>query len=427
MHCTSIFCRKWRFKISQQKTHVVIYGPQTKLALQDQVWTMAGLNIEMKQAYKYLGIHYENKGGWDEIINHNTKKAQQSMGQLLHSGIGDDGLQIEYSARLWKTFVGTQLLYGAEIWTPNITQLKSLEVILAKGARNIFGRKGSATVGVEALLGDLGWLSIESQIALAKARFFARLCRHSQTTRLTGSIFLAAKQTYDSQLAQNPHSQTISGSHGSWCHSAYQALQYLSLDNYWNNIDDVVRLSSTATWSKLTFKRATIVDWHRSRVSAAEKASGRFYMAIKDTFGIEQYLSENRTHVRHKFALRSRSLGLNARIYHEDTHGPTYMALRVCNCCDEGQLEDEKHLLLDCTAYSDARTTLFSHIETQLATINATHIWAYLRSLQPENLVRYLLGRSEQHWDKRIPLIIDEALQPYLQSAMTKRTTLLDL
>ena len=79
---TSLFCRKWRFRISQQKTHVVIYGPRRTLASQDQVWTMAGMNIDMRQSYKYLGIHYENKGGWNEVITYNTKKAQQSMGQL---------------------------------------------------------------------------------------------------------------------------------------------------------------------------------------------------------------------------------------------------------------------------------------------------------------------------------------------------------
>ena len=418
---TSLFCRKWRFKISRQKTHVVIYGPRRTLVSQDQVWTMAGMNIDMRQSYKYLGIHYENKGGWDEVITHNTKKAQQSMGQLLHSGVGDDGLQIEYSARLWKTYVGTQLLYGAEIWSPNVAQLKDLETILSKGARNIFGRKGNTNVSVEALLGDLGWLSIESQLVLAKTRFFERLCNHSKTNRLTGTVFLAARHIYNTEKAQNPQAVSILNS---WCHYAHQALHYLSLDNYWNSIDDVVRLSATNTWSKLTYKRAIMVDWQKLQTSAAAKPTGRFYMAIKQQFGFEQYLSGDRTYSRHKFALRSRSLGLRARTYHENTHGPTYMTLRICTCCTHGQIEDEVHFILDCAAYTDARTILKTSIETELVNINARPVWLHLCSLDSSNFLTYLLGRSQPQWDKRIPLIIDHALKPYLLAAIAIRTQL---
>ena len=170
-----------------------------------------------------------------------------------------------------------------------------------------------------------------------------------------------------------------------------------------------------------------MADWQKLQSSAASKSTGRFYMAIKQQFGTEQYLSGDRTYSRHKFALRSRSLGLRARTYHENTHGPTYMTLRICTCCTQGQIEDEAHFLLICAAYTDARTILKTSIETELLNINARNVWTHLCSLDTSDFLTYLLGRSEPPWDKRIPLIIDQALKPYLLSAIATRTQLSQL
>ena len=38
---------------------------------------------------------------------------------------------------------------------------------------------------------------------------------------------------------------------------------------------------------------------------------------------------------------------------------------RVCMCCMNRQIENEKHFLLDCEAYNDIRKELFSNITLQ--------------------------------------------------------------
>ena len=103
------------------------------------------------------------------------------------------------------------------------------------------------------------------------------------------------------------------------------------------------------------------------------------------------------------------------------------MTLRICTCCTQGQIEDEAHFLLICAAYTDARTILKTSIETELLNINARNVWTHLCSLDTSDFLTYLLGRSEPPWDKRIPLIIDQALKPYLLSAIATRTQLSQL
>jgi hypothetical protein len=68
-------------------------------------------------------------------------------------------------------------MYGAEIWSiSSAARLKELERTQNAAGRHIFGRGGGASVIEEAVRGDLGWLTMESRVTLAKLRFYGRLC-----------------------------------------------------------------------------------------------------------------------------------------------------------------------------------------------------------------------------------------------------------
>jgi hypothetical protein len=55
--------------------------------------------------------------------------------------------------------------------------MKELEQLQAQAAKKAFGKAAAATVIAEAAVGDLGWLSIKSQIIEAKLRFYGYLSR----------------------------------------------------------------------------------------------------------------------------------------------------------------------------------------------------------------------------------------------------------
>lgn len=96
----------------------------------------------------------------------NVDKAQHVYHQLYQIGFGNAGLQIGQSAFLWSLLAKPKRLYGAEIWSPlnSETKLHNLEQLQAQAAKKAFGKAANASVIAEAALGDLGWLSIRSQI-----------------------------------------------------------------------------------------------------------------------------------------------------------------------------------------------------------------------------------------------------------------------
>jgi hypothetical protein len=55
--------------------------------------------------------------------------------------------------------------------------MKELEQLQAQAAKKAFGKTAAATVTAKAAVGELGWLSIKSQIIEAKLRFYGYLSR----------------------------------------------------------------------------------------------------------------------------------------------------------------------------------------------------------------------------------------------------------
>jgi hypothetical protein len=123
------------------------------------------------------------------------------------------GLQIGQSAFLWNLYARPRLLYGAEVWSVNSAKdWADLERVQLQAAKRVFGRKAAAPVIGEALRGALGWLSIKSQVALAKLKFFGHLCRLPQD-RLLKKVFLHRKNQHD-QTCLSLHTDKLKD--GSW-------------------------------------------------------------------------------------------------------------------------------------------------------------------------------------------------------------------
>jgi hypothetical protein len=65
-------------------------------------------------------------------------KARNTLGELLQAGIGEDGLQVGHSARLYQSCAMPQLLLRSEVFPFSLTHLKAAETQMNKAARNIF-------------------------------------------------------------------------------------------------------------------------------------------------------------------------------------------------------------------------------------------------------------------------------------------------
>jgi hypothetical protein len=190
MNTTTEFLQQWRFIVSARKTQVVAFGRGETRSLKDRVWQIGNEMVHDVRSYKYLGLVFEKGDLWNKMQDKNLDKAKAEYKHLYQVGFCDSGLQVGQSAFLWGLFTELKMLCGAEVWTCNFeTALLDLEKFQIQGARKVFGKRAMSTVIGEAAIGDLGWMSVRSQILEIKLRFYGFLCRLFET-RLAKRVFL---------------------------------------------------------------------------------------------------------------------------------------------------------------------------------------------------------------------------------------------
>jgi hypothetical protein len=169
MNVATLYFRKWRFTVSASKTRVVSLGHCETKKLRTRFWHIGGCVVQDFASYTYLRIEFDKAGKWLNMLRHNTEKCRSSMGHL-HSLIDEDNFSLPDGqlAELWGLFARSRLLYGSEVWsTHSASALEKLEVTQAMAGRQILGKSGSSNIIREAVLGDLGWMSVKSHLRLA--------------------------------------------------------------------------------------------------------------------------------------------------------------------------------------------------------------------------------------------------------------------
>lgn len=230
MTIASKFFQRWRFTVSDLKTSVVSLGHQETRDLRDRTWSMGSSTIHDVASYTYLGIEFDKSGNWLAAIRKNVERCRHSMNQLYSlTDDPDQGLEVGHLAELWGLFARSRLLYGSEIWsTHSASALESLETAQTIAGRQILGKPGGLNLTREAVYGDLGWLSVRSQLRLAKLRFYGRLLRLPDD-RLAKRVFLLSAHHFTSLLVTLNAAQLPS----SWCKDIFEVLTDLGLQSWW--------------------------------------------------------------------------------------------------------------------------------------------------------------------------------------------------
>jgi hypothetical protein len=224
----------------------------------------------------------------------------------------------------------------------------------------------------EAVLGDLGWLSIKSCLRLSRIRLFGRLMSLPSDS-LAKRVFLSAKARYDTH--ELPLFEAVRPS--SWCNDAYLALKSVGLSDMSVHGVPAHFLMNPTAFKRVAKRQVRLLDiqeWHASLArpsdypaeSHAQIPACELYRFVKPCYGRELYLGQDdRKSSLFKFYLRSGNFGLNAQIHH-GILSPAVMTRKGCRLCDGNPLEDEEHFMLRCSAFSKSRQLMWSNIEGNL-------------------------------------------------------------
>jgi hypothetical protein len=182
---------------------------------------------------------------------------------------------------------------------------------------------------------------------------------------LAKEVYLISKAHFD----QNILVLAIEKRPSCWCNDVYCILQELGLISWWTH-GLPSGLTSLTSFKREVKRRVRLLDcqeWQESlslteSLSQSGFSAREHYQSIKPVYGSELYLSQgDRRSALFKFYLRSGNFGLNARMFHGPQDELTLLQ-KSCKLCSGGIIEDEKHFLLDCSAYAQSRRIMWLNI-----------------------------------------------------------------
>ena len=263
--------------------------------------------------------------------------------------------------------------YSAGVW--GTKRFEKIEQVLYRGARYFLGVHRFASI--DAILGDLGWLSAKTRHKILNMKLWNRLCNLPQS-RITHRVFL-----WD---------LLYSTKRGSWSANAKHILSDVGCQHVFNDI-----VPCDIEYIKTVLAEHDHSDWDTSRYKSDKLRYYNLYKGNKDT---EDYvkLPVLKYH-RSLFAqFRCGILPLQIEV---GRFRNLQLHERICPVCDSA-VEDEIHFLCECPLYSHIRSSLFELAnadDSNFCSMDLLDKFVYLMSNQQRNVMKYL--------SKAVPLRTD--------------------
>ncbi len=253
-----------------------------------------------------------------------------------------EGLSFEAAEQFWSTMVRPVLEYGAEVW--GITAWREAESFQNSMGRNLLGV--SCMMASDVVRGELGWWPMKARRDLCILRYWARIIS-SDTTTLVNKVYQQRKVE-------------LSAGRTNWCRYVHSLLLELDLEQAWRDQS----VGGLREWSRAAggaIQRRELSQWLQ-RIDLKPKL--RLYRVLKASFGREAYLSYLPLWKR-RYITMIRG-GTNTLRIEKGRWSREALADRTCGFCNTGSVEDEKHVVTQCSAYARERLELYVCLEQKL-------------------------------------------------------------
>jgi len=238
--------------------------------------------------------------------------------------------------------------FGSEIWYNNKPQIGAEKLHLTYMKHVL---KVKTTTSTPSVYSELGRFPLELRMKTRMINYWIRLLS------LDDSHIL--KQAYYSLLELDNWGQE------NWCTHVRDNLHNANLGNRWNTQTPGPKLSCEFKEQLYSRHMQTII----TAIQDSEKNPKlRTYKLLKPEYRMEQYLEimKNEQHriTLTRLRLSAHNLAIETGRY---TRPKTPVEERLCLYCNSESVENEQHFLLECTNYSEERSSLLDAVNTQIA------------------------------------------------------------
>lgn len=377
----------WKLKVNIEKTKIMIFNKQGRVD-REPVFKFNNHLIDIVDKQTYLGLTLTTSGRFTYAREALVKKGLKILATIRRMLSNCDFIPVALYCKLFDSLVKPAILYGCEIWGPELLQYKTpfdksaIEQFHLKFCKIILGLPWyTSNVASRA---ELGRFPLISEIQCNIYSYYLRLKYNIGNDLLKHAFNYAMSNATDfqkvySSLVSNTSNHNIPSKHE--IKSKRKKMLKSLHDNYqtdWiNNINE--------------------------NSNGQHKITGKF---VKTKYNFESYLTTIRKPA-NRIALTKLRLGVHKlRIQtgkYEDKGKAIPVNQRICKICTKNEIENVEHFIGHCTGFTNIRKDYFnqiSSIDTSFATLDISNkIFYILKSEKPETssvIGQYIINMNSE-------------------------------
>ena len=310
LNALNSFCSASELCVNLTKTDVVIYNNCNKRKRSDPVWTFNGDVVNTKEEYKYLGLLFHCKHGFSRCVERLTKAGSRALHAMYHR-CHELHLDVpDLMCNLFDSLIRPVLSYACEVWSKYPACAKEREK--AEVLHRRFLKRCAGVVDAtpsDIVYGEFGRTPLQVFWDRLAARYLERLQKHDQDTILGRAYLESAALHQDG--------------HPSWVAHTEQPAAAESWEEAW-----------------------------QGRISNAESSKLQTYSGLKNSWGLEPYLSEAGMPRQHRVAMArlrmgSHWLGTQLGVYARAAERKRAQIIPCTSCSDISSTVTNPMLLCD--------------------------------------------------------------------------------
>jgi hypothetical protein len=291
--------------------------------------------IEIVNTFKYLGILLTKSGNWNQTQKRIAQHASRSLSNVF-TVFNQITLPLKNKIELFDSLVSPILNFSAEVWGTHSSP--EVEAIHSKFCRKLLGVKLSTNR--EALYGELG-------------RFPMWLSRHIIILKYWVKILKSDRESILYKSYLNIKTDMEQGNHynnANWAYKIKNILDSNELGFIWQ-YQDTINIDFGAL--KFQLLRMFKQKWYHTINNSNRLET---YGLIKYDLEMEKYLTFIKESKFRIALTRFRVSSHNLRI-EEGRYENIQRNERICQNCNNNQIENEYHFLLICPKHQTLRNT----------------------------------------------------------------------
>ena len=293
------------------------------------------------------------------------------------------GLDYKTFTTLYEAVVTPVMNYAAATW--GHTKYIRCDTVQNKAMRTILG--GSRVTPVAAMYSELNWIPPHIKQKTELLRFWLRLCKLPEN-RVVKKVF-----NHDFELSQR--GRVSPGYH------VKSMLEQAGLDYVWENKNSG-KLNKSILNKVLQSEMKVFQISNKNDMQDMSRLT--IYRQIKHSAELEKYINIIRDRTQRGLMAKARMGTLPIRV-ETGRYRNIPREERLCQFCDGQEVEDEIHILLKCTKYSELRDSFYkTHVHSEDITV-----------LEDIDILKHILANDN--------VVVIQAAAKYIHNVMMKRSS----